>query len=1079
MRNHLCLAIIVSVAAWTAFITAGSAVPAAELRPDITDHTAPPYVDEATLPTALRGMYLPRGALEGLIEVFAADTGPVRSVRISWLSGDRYLWRLELAQPPAEGQSLTAYIDADSNPQTGRTDARGAEIMVQIGPGVQRVSEWMADGCMATARDLRGAIDGAVIWFSYDHPLGRGLGVPRCGLWVNTPAGNTDPIEVTVPGVGPRRLADDVLQVTTTPGPDGYLASALIEITNPGERERWIDLRVPFTLPFEGDFQWFDAFNFTPHAIGISPISYHGTSAMLPLTCAWDGRTGIALALNPMDLYTELHAGVRPSADGRELTLGTRLAIMPGETERFEVLAFGFDGALGWRGAFEEYWARFPQVYDRARDIDPRFHMASAGGLYRSWSDPTDERFASDLIRRMRGHWEWGYAPAPRPGEWAVTELSVGRWTRSRGTVPKSLSAEALPEVRARIRTWVHDTAQVADVAVAYYMHLKNVEKGLMEQYWSDSYFQNRPIEYLGYYQQTPCWYAYPWANSYGEYLQGAIPSIAESFSPAGMAFDSVFGFIPHWGPSADRSPATSFDNGLAFVAEGIGFAKQMDVVRRQHTNGYRTAMVTNLKLPTLSADAVRTDCALLEFHPMSNPAYRERVLRLRMLSGRIGFNWWNTYDPDLYRWIPWDRLNAQQTIDAFRRLRDDVLIHSLYYGAYPNARFTVGIPKLMRALPMLVEIADLGWQPVIGARPEASALLISRFGAGLGMGLGVGNQSYEAITDTVLIGREQTAAGQDVVLMAWDGAQTVTDFSADGPRLSTSVPPRDVRAYRAIMQMPAGVVSRASATADLHDYESSTLTVELECAAAAQPWVSLWVPRGAQLAEATLNDAHLVTLQVFDGIHRIPAAGPAARAQLDLQAGRNVLTVSWEPVIALQGDAQALLNFPFVANGAPNCNVVAYGNSRDLAFRVQEYFREYYRWATEEPQTIKLPLLTAEQATAGRRVVVGLIEELPPDLQIELGAALGAFGARGDVVYVAARTPAGLEQAVEGLLFTLDRKYEYWGPYFPTQNFFDGDPSKLPEALQAAGMAGRTLSGDDTGSLREVMELPDLIEWP
>ena len=186
-----------------------------------------------------------------------------------------------------------------------------------------------------------------------------------------------------------------------------------------------------------------------------------------------------------------------------------------------------------------------------------------------------------------------------------------------------------------------------------------------------------------------------------------------------------------------------------------------------------------------------------------------------------------------------------------------------------------------------------------------------------------------------------------------------------------------------------------------------------------------------------------------------------------------------WEPLIALQGDAQALLDFPFVTNGAPNCNVVAYGNSRDLAFRVQEYFREYYRWATEEPQTIKLPLLTAEQATAGRRVVVGLIEELPPDLQVELGAALGAFGARGDVLYVTARTPAGLEQAVEGLLFTLDRKYEYWGPYFPTQNFFDGDPSKSPEALQAAGMAGRTLSGDDTGSLREVMELPDLIEWP
>ena len=152
--------------------------------------------------------------------------------------------------------------------------------------------------------------------------------------------------------------------------------------------------------------------------------------------------------------------------------------------------------------------------------------------------------------------------------------------------------------------------------------------------------------------------------------------------------------------------------------------------------------------------------------------------------------------------------------------------------------------------------------------------------------------------------------------------------------------------------------------------------------------------------------------------------------------------------MIALQGDAQALLNFPFVANGAPNCNVVAYGNSRDLAFRVQEYFREYYRWATKEPQTIKLPLLTAEQATAGRRVVVGLIEELPPDLQVEPGAA-GAFGARGDVVLRDRQTPAELEQAVEGLLFSSTASMSAGAA--SDAGTFDGDPSKSPEALQAA----------------------------
>ncbi len=1045
---------------------------AADLRPEMLDHTPMPCADAQDLPEPVRAMSLPQGAFDRLTEVFASTDGPVRSVQIAWLSGDRYLWRVELAQALAGDQIVSIYIDADGDPTTGRSDANGADVMLQMGPDFQRASEWMADGTPGAARRLRSALDGAVVWLSYDHPLGSGEREEACRFWVNVPGGGINPIEAVVPGDGPQPLGDGALDVQIrTDRREGDVLSAVLEITNPGDADRWIDLRLPFALPFEGAFQWFDSFHFTPHEIGIAPIGYHGTSAVLPLTCAWDGEIGIALAFNPLDWYTELHSGIRPVAGGgHELTIGTRLAIAPGETERFEVLAFPFDGGLGWRGAFEAYWAMFPELYDRPRDIDPRFHQASAGGLYRSWNDPTDERFASDLIRRMHGHWEWGYAPAPRPGEWAVSELSVGEWTRSRGEVKKSLSAQGLPEVRAHIHQWVRTNAELADVAVAYYMHLKNIEKGLMEQYWSDSYFRSEPIEYHGYYQQVPCWFAYPWADSYGDYIRDAIPSIARDFEPAGIAFDSVFGFIPHWGPSADRSPGTTFDNGLAFVGEGIGFAQQMDVVRRQHTGGYRTAMVTNLKLPTLSADAVRTDCALLEFHPMSRPSYRERMLRLRMLSGRIGWNWWNTYNPKLYSWIPWDRLGAQQTIDAFRRLRDDVLIHSLYYGGYPNARFAVGIPKLMRALPMLIEVADLGWEPVVGAEPIGGELLMSRFGEGLGMVLGVGNQTYEPIEDAIVIDTEHVASGDDLVFMQWDGAETVTEF-ADGTRLNASVPPRDVRACRAVMTMPRGSALRAAVVADLHECEPSSMTIELQCAQAARVPVSLWLPTDGVLTAITVNAEPLV--------FAVTDYGQRPAVQADLEAGHNVISVTWQPRVALQGDRDALLNFPFVADGTPNCNVVAAGDTRDLAFRVQEYFREYHRWAVDEPRTVRLPIVTPEQSPDGRRIVIGLLDDLPAGVRGELVNASAAFGVQGDVVYATAHTREMLAQAVDALLFTLDERYEYWGRFFPTQNFFDGDPSDSPAALQQAGMAGKTLTGDDTGSLRDIMELPDLIVWP
>jgi hypothetical protein len=147
----------------------------------------------------------------------------------------------------------------------------------------------------------------------------------------------------------------------------------------------------------------------------------------------------------------------------------------------------------------------------------------------------------------------------------------------------------------------------------------------------------------------------------------------------------------------------------------------------------------------------------------------------------------------------------------------------------------------------------------------------------------------------------------------------------------------------------------------------------------------------------------------------------------------------------------------------------------------VQEYFREYYRWAVDEPQSVRLPILSPEQAPDGRRVIIGLAGDMPQDLGIDAGffdEADALFGRRGEVVFATARTPEMLEKAVEGLLFTLDERYEWYGPFYPTQHFFRGDPANSPEALQNAGMAGTLLTGEDTGSLREVTDLPDLIEW-
>ncbi len=1069
--------------AFIAFILlcATGSVAQPDITPIVIDHT--PAASAENVPEALADLALPEGTLDRLTEVHSADEG-VRSVQVAWLSGDRYLWRVQLPEPLADNQRINLYLDADANAQTGREDASGAEILAQWGPDYTRNTEWMADDMSTRDRGLRTAVDGATLWATIDCEMAIRHGQARFSFWITSSVGNTDTIEATIPAEGPQPVrfaaGEEVgpggLRLNVEgPGEGGDGFATRVTITNTGDRERWIDLSVPYTLNMDGPVRWFDAFHFTPHEVGEHALKQHGISAVLPLTAAWDGQTGIAMAFDPMDWYSEAHASIRATDGGHEMRIGSRLALIPGESHTFTVNVLPYDGSTGWRGAFDAYWAIFPEVYERAEDIDPRFHQASAGGLYRSWSDPADEEFAIDLIRRIRGKWEWGYAPAPRPGEWAVTDRSIGNWTR-RGDVTKSATAESLEESRDRIRGWVHETAKTSDVAVAYYMHLKNVEKGLMERYWSDSYFRNEPIEYIGYYAGVPCWFAYPMANGYGEYMEEAIPMIAERFEPAGMAFDSVFGFIPHWGPSADRSPGTTFENGRAFVGEGIGFAHQMDVVRSQRTMGHRTAMVTNLKLPTLSADAVRTDSALLEFHPMNNPTYRERILRLRMLSGQIMFSWWHRYDPKYYDWIPWDELNQQQTIDAFQRLRDDILIHSLYYGATPCGRFAVGVPKIVDAIPMLVEISARGWQPVIGAEPSGADLLISRYGDGLGMGLGVGNQTYEQQAGWVVLDEYLVSDGEHYAFAAWGDEPTRTDLYPGTPNIGVSVPPRDVKALRAVVSLPRDHVAKAfvSGTNALpveqwRKHVEGWWQIGLGGVRPAGPMeIAIWLPEHAAAATALVGGDAVACER----------DGSTLRLTVTPENESVELKVIWRPKVALQGDREALLDYAFVADGKPNCNIVAGDGGGDLAFRVQEYFREYYRWAVDEPQTVRLPIVSPEQTPDGRRVVVGLLDNMPDDLQIDPGNADAVFGVTGDVVFATARTPEMLEKAVEGLLFTLDERYWWYGPFYPTQHFFRGDPSNSPQALQDAGMAGTLLTGEDTGSLREVTDLPDLIEW-
>ncbi|MFW6438262.1 MAG: hypothetical protein ACOCZ7_04530, partial [Armatimonadota bacterium] len=85
------------------------------LSPIIIDHT--PAAPAEDVPEVLADLALPQGALDRLTEIHSADEG-VCSVQVAWLSGDRYLWRVELPEALEEGKYVNLYINTDADEAT-------------------------------------------------------------------------------------------------------------------------------------------------------------------------------------------------------------------------------------------------------------------------------------------------------------------------------------------------------------------------------------------------------------------------------------------------------------------------------------------------------------------------------------------------------------------------------------------------------------------------------------------------------------------------------------------------------------------------------------------------------------------------------------------------------------------------------------------------------------------------------------------------------------------------------------------------------------------------------------------------
>ena len=117
-------------------------------------------------------------------------TKDVLTVAFGHVAEDRHLWRVTLAAPPRlDDTVLHLYVDADANPETGRTGPKGGsytgtDYMISVAGGRAYCGHYDAGGVRRNGPPVSVAVHGNAVLVSIDAPIGRDEKGVRCSLYV-------------------------------------------------------------------------------------------------------------------------------------------------------------------------------------------------------------------------------------------------------------------------------------------------------------------------------------------------------------------------------------------------------------------------------------------------------------------------------------------------------------------------------------------------------------------------------------------------------------------------------------------------------------------------------------------------------------------------------------------------------------------------------------------------------------------------------------------------------------------------------------------------------------------------------
>lgn len=817
--------------------------------------------------------------------------------------------------------------------------------------------------------------------------------------------------------------------------------SILLKLRNASSQQRSLGVRICAELKLKGPVNYWDGYE--AHEALTGRKERKELADTFPMSCVWAAERGIALGIDPENLFSFL----RSTADHERITYETRLVLNPAtESPELRFVVYSFEPRWGWKSALDQFYLKFPASFHASPRIDPRVVSGTEGSnfAYDGWR----YRSYPELFRRLRVGNGWCYAPWKRSGDFYVR--------------PETWDWEIAPELKPNLMKWI---GNAPSPEVFHATRKKNFENGKPANCSNLFYISNCCESQLAQSKyassiilplQTMVWNEceisprmFPAGGAFGKQWNQDMIDLGQELNIGGFAWDSTggMGYRPYRGEQMWEMPVVAFDEEGPLVSEGVGIAL---AIRHMHQSvpvfegRYNAACKVNPggEHPMAYTMNMAADSGMIEWK-MLLPYGRDIKLvnKYRRLMGQKLIEHHSAIRNDrLGSLIEWRDYPPEQIELTYRVWWEYQILAYLYYGVTPFSDFAIGVPQAFPILDMILDLNRRGWY----SSPSASApdkLLVSRYGQGLRSVVCLGNPEITPIDGTVTLhGRD--FGGDTPLVASYDGKPLTFESAAGESKLPLNLAQRRWVALELIGSW-SGEAKLKSANSITKTRHELTARIENKGDTVQGTWkfpliencsAPVITANGQPLAGKVVGQNFVVNGELPKGA--------------ELQA-------SYPSTTCLSPD-QEIAGWEYTKDNHPNCAIILLNNpserSQQAASWIQHYFDFWHKESGTLREGLKLPILPAGQPVTQSNQIV-LETGKPRSIQLT-----------GNTLRITAPDDWDLGQWVWESLSILDSRYPFVGVFGAAYNTWCPDPpfgkdEKTKQMLKETGLWGKTLA--------------------